>query len=68
MKHYLKQLEETIREHWDQKALCDYQSESFTYADVAKHIEMFRLFLNEAGMAVWQFPFLLTSTLTVCRP
>ena len=50
MKHYLKQLEETIREHWDQKALCDYQGESFTYADVAKHIEMFRLFLNEAGI------------------
>lgn len=51
MKHYLKKLEDTIREHWDQKALCDYQGESFTYADLAKNIEMFRMFLNEAGIA-----------------
>lgn len=50
MKHYLKKLEETIREHWDQKALCDYEGESFTYADLAKNIEMFRLFLNESGI------------------
>ena len=50
MKHYLKKLEDTIREHWDQKALCDYEGESFTYADLAKHIEMFRLFLNESGI------------------
>ena len=50
MKHYLKQLEETIRKHWDQKALCDYQGESFTYGDLAKHVEMFRLFMNDAGI------------------
>ena len=48
MKHYLKKLEETIRERWNQKALCDYQGESFTYGDLATNIEMFRLFLNEA--------------------
>ena len=48
MKHYLKKLEETIRERWDQKALCDYQGESFTYGDLATNIELFRLFLNEA--------------------
>ena len=48
MKHYLKKLEETVRERWNQKALCDYQGESFTYGDLATNIEMFRLFLNEA--------------------
>lgn len=48
MKHYLKKLEETIRERWNQKALCDYQGESLTYSDLATNIEMFRLFLNEA--------------------
>ena len=51
MKHYLKKLEDTVRERWDYKALCDYEGESFTYADLAEHIETFRLFLNEAGIA-----------------
>ena len=51
MKHYLKKLEDTIRQRWDYKALCDYEGESFTYADLAEHIEVFRLFLNEAGIA-----------------
>ncbi|MBQ7685816.1 MAG: AMP-binding protein [Bacteroidaceae bacterium] len=50
MKHYLKTLEETIRQQWDQKALCDYKGDSFTYADVAKSIELFRIFLSEAGI------------------
>jgi len=50
MKHYLKKLEETIQRQWNQKALCDYEGESFTYADVATHIEQFRIFLTEAGI------------------
>lgn len=51
MEHYLKKLESTIREHWNQKALCDYGGDSFTYADLATNIEMFRLFLKKAGIA-----------------
>ena len=51
MKHYLKKLEDTIREHWDQKALCDYGGDSLTYGDVAINIEKFRIFLLEAGIA-----------------
>ena len=50
MKHYLKKLEETIRERWNQKALCDYEGDSFTYADLATSIEQFRSFLNDAGI------------------
>ena len=50
MKHYLKTLEETIRQQWDQKSLCDYEGDSFTYADVATSIEQFRIFLVEAGI------------------
>ena len=50
MKHYLEKLEETIRERWDQKALCDYEGDSFTYADLAANIEQFRLFINDAGI------------------
>ena len=51
MKHYLKKLEDTIRGHWDQKALCDYGGDSLTYGDVAINIEKFRIFLLEAGIA-----------------
>lgn len=50
MKHYLKRLEETVRDRWNQKALCDYKGDSYTYADLAISIEEFRLFINEAGI------------------
>ena len=49
-KNYLKTLEDTVRQQWNQKALCDYQGEAFTYADVAVSIEQFRIFLTEAGI------------------
>ncbi len=50
MKHYLKNLEITIHECWNQKALCDYGGDSFTYADLAKNVEQFRLFFASAGI------------------
>ncbi len=50
MKHYLKNLEDNVRARWDKKALCDYGGESYTYGDVATHIEQFRVFLAEAGI------------------
>ena len=50
MKHYLKKLEETIRDHWTQKALCDYNGDSFTYAQLAINVERFRIFFNEVGI------------------
>ena len=50
MKHYLKNLENTVREHWTQNALCDYNGDSFTYADLATNIEQFRIFFSETGI------------------
>lgn len=50
MKHYLKKLEDTIRQQWNQQALCDYEGDAFTYADLATSIEQFRLFLDNAGI------------------
>lgn len=50
MKHYLKTLEETVRNHWDLKSLCDFGGEEFTYGDVAAEVEKFRLFCKEAGI------------------
>ena len=39
-----------MRQQWNQKALCDFGGDAYTYADVAKSIEQFRLFLGEAGI------------------
>ena len=50
MKHYLKNLEATVRNHWTQKALCDYNGDSFTYAQLAINVERFRLFFEAAGI------------------
>ena len=48
MKHYLKKLEDTIRDHWEQNALCDFGGEALTYEDLAINVEQFRCFLSEA--------------------
>ena len=48
MKHYLKKLEDTIHQQWNQKALCDYEGKAFTYADLAARIEQFRIFMGNA--------------------
>ena len=50
MEHYLKKLENTIHKRWNQKALCDFEGEAFTYADLATSIEQFRIFLSDAGI------------------
>jgi len=50
MRHYLKNLEETVRNHWTQNALCDYNGDSFTYAQLAINVERFGLFFEAAGI------------------
>ena len=50
MRHYLSNLEETVREQWTRKALCDYNGDSFTYAQLATNIERFRIFFDTAGI------------------
>ena len=50
MRHYLKNLEDTIRNHWNLKALCDYGGESFTYGNLATHVEQMRLFMDATGI------------------
>ena len=50
MRHYLKNLEDTIRNHWTQKALCDYNGDSFTYAQLAINVERFRIFFSAIGI------------------
>ena len=50
MEHYLSKLEKTVREQWTQKALCDYNGDSFTYAQLAINIERFRIFFSTVGI------------------
>ena len=50
MRPYLKNLEETIRNHWTQNALCDYNGDTFSYANLATNVEQFRLFFGAAGI------------------
>ena len=50
MRHYLKNLEDTVRKHWTQNALCDYNGDSFTYANLAINIEQFRIFFAATGI------------------
>ena len=51
MRHYLKNLEDTVRKHWTQNALCDYNGDSFTYANLATNIEQFRIFFEATGIS-----------------
>ena len=50
MKHYLSNLESTVREQWTRKALCDYNGDSFTYAQLATNVEQFNIFFTTAGI------------------
>ena len=50
MRHYLKNLEDTVRNHWTQKALCDYNGDTFSYANLAINVEQFGLFFAAAGI------------------
>lgn len=50
MKHYFLRLQEVIREHWDAPALCNYKGESFTFGELATHIEKFHILFEAAGI------------------
>ena len=50
MRHYLKNLEDTVRKHWTQNALCDYNGDTFSYANLATNVEQFRIFFSMAGI------------------
>ena len=50
MRHYLKNLEDTVHSQWTRKALCDYNGDSFTYAQLAINVERFRIFFAATGI------------------
>ncbi len=50
MQPYLKHLEEQIHHSSEQAALCDYGGASFTYADLAKQIELYHVYFRTIGI------------------
>ncbi len=50
MKHYLQSLEDSMNLYWNHPALCDYKGDSFTFADLAEHIEKFHIFFKTTGL------------------
>lgn len=50
MKHYLKTLEDTIRNHWDLPSVADYKGKTFTYGELATNVETMHLFFEKAGI------------------
>jgi len=50
MKHFLKKLEEQIRQRPDQAALCDYQGRAYTYGELATIIAQYHIFFQSAGI------------------
>ena len=50
MKPYLKHLEDQIHQNGSRTALCDYGGLSFTYADLAKQIELYHIYFRVIGI------------------
>ena len=50
MKHYLKRLEESVKNNWELPALGNYKGETFTFGDVATQIAKLHLFMENAGV------------------
>ncbi|MBQ0150022.1 MAG: AMP-binding protein [Bacteroidales bacterium] len=50
MIHYLAQLENTVKTYWNDKALCNYKGEEFTFGDLATNIEKFHIFFEKIGV------------------
>ena len=50
MIHYLEKLTRTMNAGWNEKALCNWRGEEFTYCDLATQIEKFHLFFDAIGV------------------
>lgn len=50
MKAYLKHLEDQIHNNSSRIALCDFGGASFTYADLAKQIELYHIYFRAIGI------------------
>lgn len=50
MEHYFSRLERTIKQNWENPALCNFNGEKFTYGDLATNIAKFHILFSECGV------------------
>ena len=50
MKHYLKRLEESVKNNWELPALGNYKGDTFTFGAVATQMARLHLFMENAGI------------------
>lgn len=50
MLHYFDVLSQTMKRDWEQKALCNWHGEEFTFEQLAVQIEKFHIFFSAAGL------------------
>ena len=50
MRHYLSRLEEVVRKHWDDKALANFNGESFTFGEMAAEVAKFHVLFGSMGI------------------
>ena len=48
--HYLKRLEQAIKQNWDRTALANFRGESFTFGELATRIERLHIFFELIGL------------------
>lgn len=49
MQHYLSLLQNSVQEHWDAHALCNYKGEAFTFGEFATKMARFHILFEKAG-------------------
>ncbi|MBR3883949.1 MAG: AMP-binding protein [Bacteroidaceae bacterium] len=50
MKHYLTQISDSIKKHWDNPALSNFGAETYTYGQLAEGIEKYHILFKECGI------------------
>ena len=61
MINYLELLTETVRKYWNEKALCDWRGDEFTFGEVANQIARIHVLFESTGVKP-------TEKVTVCAP
>ena len=61
MINYLELFTETTRKHWNEKALCDWRGDAFTFGEVANQIKRLHVLFENTGIAKRE-------KVTVCAP
>ncbi|MCI2121770.1 MAG: AMP-binding protein [Bacteroidales bacterium] len=50
MKHYFTRIEESMKKYWKSPILTNYKGNSFTFEDIARHVEKFHIVFDKIGV------------------